>query len=189
VESKTVQLPDLLEKIIVQPDHTAELIEKKVAGMAGDREEILTTITLLIERFVEPAKALLVSSEDDPGQLYYDPQAIAGVEILGLTLGLLKKEFLQLQEPPEDKRLREALEDIGIEIPLAETRQDFFRAWMALRTCLVIRQITPFLRGRINLSDQENQRELKTLSKIMEGGLPSLDRKLIKILIVARENK
>jgi hypothetical protein len=121
--------------------------------------------------------------------MYYDPQVIAGIEISGLVLGLLKQEFLHLQEPPEDKCLREVLEDHGIPILLAETRQDFFRAWMALRTCLVIRQMIPFFRERNNLGHQENQRELKTLSKITELGLPSLDIKLIKILIVARENQ
>lgn len=186
MESEAVQIPNLLRKVIEQPDHTADLLQTKVAGKISDREEVLTTITLLIKQFVEPAKTLLVSSANDPEQMYYDPQAIAGIEISGLVLGLLNKEFCHLQEPPEDEHLRQVLENHGIEIPLAETRMDFFRAWMALRTCLVIRQMIPFLRECNNLSVQENQTELKTLSQITEWGLPSLDQKLIKKLIFAR---
>ena len=184
-----MQIPILYQKIIEQPDLIDALIKQMEFGMPHDRDEVLTTITLLIERFVEPAKELLVSSDEDPEQVYYDPQAIAGIEISGLVLGLLKSEFPHLQAPPEDRHLLAVLDDLGISIPFAETRWNFFRSWTALRTCLVIRRLILLFRDRNNLNDQQNQQELTKLRQITGSALPMLDLKLIETITIAREKK
>jgi hypothetical protein len=153
---------------------------------AANRRSALDAIEDLVDRYISPAEAFLASGED-PGYRYYDLDAAAGIELHGLALGLLADDFPELQAPPADAAIEEALGAYGIELPDAEHRSAFFRAWMASRASTRIAELADTIAGAPAPSDRaEAAWELDRLRAVAAAPIPTLDRRSVDDAIAAR---
>ena len=153
---------------------------------AADRRGALDAIEDLVDRYITPAAGLLTAGED-PDFPYYDLDAVAGAELQGLVLGLLAEDFPDLQVPPADEEIVKALNEYGIELPDAEHRTAFFRAWMARRASIQVGSLAERIARAPAPSDRaEAAWELDRLRALAAAPIPGFERRTIEDAIAAR---
>lgn len=170
----------LYDALVANPDQVSDRVALVDRGDPQSRLAVLVTIQWLLNTFVAPVGHLLSRSAMDPTNAYYDLRGIAGSDFSGLLLGLLKRKFPALQLPPGDAVLATALECSGIEIAGAEQRADFFGAWMAQRTTLLIRELLPVVEQNLPDNPAANAAELAIFQQLLQIPQPSLERYLIR---------
>jgi hypothetical protein len=153
---------------------------------AADRRSALDAIEDLVDRYITPAAGLL-SAGEDPDYRYYDLDAVAGAEMPGLLLGLLTDDFPDLQAPPTDDAIATALGSYGVELPDAEHRTAFFRAWMAQRASAEIGRLA----GRITRAPAPTDHaeaawELERLRALTAAPIPTFERRAVEGALSAR---
>ena len=155
---------------------------------AADRRAALDAMEDLVDRYVAPAADLLVADDDEPDFRFYDIDGVAGTEIHGLALGLLAKDFPEPAPPPEDATLAARLDDRGIEIPDAERRREFFRAWNARRASGAVADLaTRVANAAVPEDVAERAWTLQRLRALRDAPLASIDRHALNAAIRAYE--
>jgi hypothetical protein len=155
---------------------------------ATDRRAALDAMEDLVDRFLVPAADLLVADDDDPDIHYFDVDGIAGVPIHGLALGLLARDFPEPVPPPDDATLAARLDDRGIEIPDAERRREFFRAWTARRASGAVADLAGTVAGAAVPEDAaERAWTLQRLKAVRDAPLASIDRLALTAAVRAYE--
>jgi hypothetical protein len=165
------------------PPSVQELAQLDPARPA-DRRAALDAMESLVDQFVTPAAALLSTSETDPENLWFDLDRIAGTEVHGLVLGLLAKDFPELEPPPPDELLAARLDDRGLEIATPERRADFFRAWTAQRAASLVRSLLRVVAEPLSDGDlRERAWELDRLRALRDAPLPSFERYALEVAV------
>ncbi|MFO0588129.1 MAG: hypothetical protein U0441_11345 [Polyangiaceae bacterium] len=105
----------------------------------------------------------------------FDLDAIAGVEVAGLVLGLFARRLDGLRRP-DGERLRKAIEYIGIKIRDDAGRDKFYRAWAANEAACRVDSMLDFLTFGIAPMNEDVRRavpeERARLAALREKGLP-----------------
>lgn len=174
----------LCDRLVAEPGRATEIVTQLDRGSAPARRAALEVLETLVEDFVCPVSEELTSDGD--GHYHFDLQRTTGSRVPGLALGLLASRFPGLQEAPDDDTLAAALEELGIEIRGAESRETFFRVWMAQRAIHVGRHLLEVVEENLNDEPEADAWELSALGRLASLSLPSIERSLIGSVIHSR---
>lgn len=126
---------------------SSDPLDKRLAQMdstnSDDRMVALQAIEAFIERFIKPAMKSCPPSQTRFG--LFDLDAVAKTEVHGLVLNFFDERMNELNRP-NDAVLKEALDYIEIDIPIAGDRANFHACWAGNKAFLSIYGLINFLK-------------------------------------------
>jgi hypothetical protein len=165
--------------VVARPEAVEQVLDGLDVSSPGARAGVLEAMTRLVEDHLAPAARLFARADDD--HRWIDLNAVAGTEVEGPELAVLRREFPSLRTPPGDAEIVAALARSGLTIDGPERRADFFRAWTAQRASFVLRRLVHALETLPPAAPDRTQAERKQLDRLREQPLPSLELSLLDI--------